>query len=371
MSAPARPRVVYVLPEYDPETSGHFFYLYELLRETGQELDISVIIERAIARPDFARFRVLSSRRPTLRLIELLWALGRERFSGRRWFYVHYSFAGALAAIAIARFFGGTVCYWNCGMPWLYRRSRSEEAVFRFILRHATLVTGTAGLARAYARHYGLDLARIRVLPNWISTERFRTPEHGYDRRYIRERLGIPPSAKVVLFVHRLSRRKGAHLLADILAGVIAQRKDGMLLAVGDGPERKNLESRVQNLGLGAYARIVGAVAQRDIAPYFLAADVFLMPSEEEGFPHVLLEAMAAGLPYVASDVGGVAEITPPELQPFIVPSGDTRLMSKKISELLAASPIEIQHVAEIERRWVERYDISAVGEQFAALFDK
>ena len=83
-----------------------------------------------------------------------------------------------------------------------------------------------------------------------------------------------------------------------------------------------DLNSIIQR-NLGERIKLLGAVPNRDILKYFIAADVFLMPSREEGFPRVLIEAMAAGLPYVASDIGGVREISPPQAQEFIVKSGD------------------------------------------------
>lgn len=382
MAASVRPKIVYILPEYNPAAGSHFFHLYEMLGRVQQELDVFLVIEKAkrggattsydrsnlshgaggayCQRFSFAPFRFL----------ELLTVCARERLRGRRSFYTHYSFYGALASWLVTRLLGGTAYYWNCGMPWRYRRGRLEEAVFRFVLRHTILVTGTAGLAEEYARRYDLDPARIRILPNWVNVARFRNTEYKYDRNYVRQKFGVPRDAKVVLFVHRLSRRKGAHLLADILAGVIRQRQDVMLLVVGEGPERESLELKVKSLKLEPYVRIVGEVPNRDLPAYYRAANAFLMPSEEEGFPHVLLEAMASGLPYVASDVGGVREITPPELQPFILPSGNIADMTAALNKLFTEPFPGIQRLAEVEREWVSRYDVSAARRRFALLFD-
>lgn len=371
MSASHRPKIVYILPAYDPDTASHFFHLYELVRGAAGHLDIRVIIERARGDPAGLGVPVYVQRfsLPPLRFIELLAVLLRERIRGRRFFYAHYSFYGALASWMITRLFGGTVYYWNAGMPWLYRRSRLEEAVFRFILRHTVLVTGTAGLAAEYARRYRLRRDRIGAMPNWVSTDRFQTSERNHDRTYIREKLRIPMEAKVALFVHRLSRRKGAHLLPEIISGVTKRTRDVIFVVVGDGPERRNLERGVGAQGMGDRVRIVGEVAQRDIAPYFRTADAFLMPSEEEGFPHVLLEAMAAGLPYVASDVGGVAEVTPLALRPYLVPSGDTARFIGRILDVLALPPSERTAIAAEERAWAEQYDIRRALLRFKALF--
>lgn len=359
-----RPKIVYVLPEFDPNTDSHFFHIYELL-ENPSGLDVFTIILRANdSSPIPFPHRVLGLPR-AFRMFELLLLLGRARAAGRRQFYVHYSFSGALAAWIVARFFGGVVYYWNAGMPWLYRRSRLEETIFRFILRRTILVTGTAALKEEYRRRYRLDASRIRIMPNWVAVERFR----GRDRAAARAHLGIPPDVPVMLFVHRLSRRKGADRISQIAAGVTKSARNAMFLIVGDGPERERLESEIRNAGLQERVRLIGEVPHRGVPEYFAAADIFFMPSEEEGFPHVLLEAMAAGLPYVASDVGGVREITPPVLASYIIPPRDISKFSERVLDLLSLTPNERTVIQEAERIWVERYDIAGARARFGALF--
>lgn len=93
------------------------------------------------------------------------------------------------------------------------------------------------------------------------------------------------------------------------------------------------------------------------------------MPSEEEGFPHVLLEAMAAGLPYVASDVGAVREITPPSLQEYIVAHGDTAMFAKKIVESLEKPEAEKAKVRDEQLERVKKYDIQKALSEFLELF--
>lgn len=362
-----RPTVCYVLPHYDPATGSHFAYLYELLRIARADLDVFLIAERASVVPAglVAEFHRMRFTWLPLRFLELLIMLGWQRLQGRRDFYTHYSFVGALAAWFVTALAGNRAYYWNCGLPWLYRRPRYAEAAFRFILRHSILVTGTEGLARAYARQYGLHSERIRVVPNWITVSRFAH----VNRDDARHRLGISPDAKVALFVHRLSRRKGADRIPAIVAGVTKRVPHAMFLIVGDGPERKNVELKIQNSELAKVVRFVGEIPNRDVPAYLGAADIFFMPSEEEGFPHVLLEAMAAGLPYVASDVGGVREITPPALQPFLVSSGDDVRFTERISALLALTPEERTRISVEERAWVERYDLLQALPKFRALF--
>ncbi len=363
-----KPRICYILPRFDPATSSHFFHLYEMINLASRSLDIRLILERSSR--STLTLSVSGYRQrfafPPLRFLELLFVLIGERLSGRRFFYTHYSFYGAFVSWLVTRLLGGTAYYWNCGMPWLYRRSFFEEAVFRFILRHTILVTGTAGLAEEYARRYTLDSSHIRVMSNWIDLSRF---EDGRDRKHFRERLGVPVDAEMVLFVHRLSRRKGVHLLPEIMAEVTKRNRNVIFVIVGSGPEEESLRFKVKSLKLEPYVRLVGEVPHRGIPVYFHAADIFLMPSEEEGFPHVLLEAQASGVPYVASDVGGVREITPPELEPSVVAGGDVGGLTAKLSELLFLSERERARISAVGQEWVKQYDIKAVLPKFLELF--
>lgn len=363
----AKPRIVCVLPNYDPDTGSHFFHLYELLEKAGESLDILVIAERAKTLPTGAKLRFRRQRFSfaPLRFTELFFMLLRERAHGCRFFYIHYSFFGATASAIVATLFGARSYYWNCGMPWLYRRSLAEEMVFRFVLRHNVLVTGTLALAEDYVRHYRLMRGNIRILPNWINLERFA----GNVSRSGKDRFSFPLTAKIILFVHHLSRRKGADLLPEIIAEVVKSEKNAIFVVVGSGPERAKLESRIEKMGLERFVRLEGEIPHRAVASYFSAADVFLMPSEEEGFPHVLLEAQAFGVPYVASDVGAVREITPEILQAFVVPSKNIKSFAANISELLAKNALDRMRIVEAMREWVKQYDLDKVLPKFIALF--
>ncbi|MFY9462375.1 MAG: glycosyltransferase family 4 protein [Candidatus Sungiibacteriota bacterium] len=357
----------YILPSYDTAAGSHFFHLYELLERAARDLDILLIIEKAQVPPSGLPLRVYCQKFSflPLRLAELIFIAGLSRLSGTRFFYTHYSFFGALASWLVVRIFGGTAYYWNCGMPWLYQRGFFEETVFRFILRHLILVTGTAGLAAEYLKHYALRADRMRIMPNWITTERF---ENMAERKIMRQTLGIADS-RMVLFVHRLSRRKGAHYIPPVARAVTEKLRNVIFLIVGIGPESENLKSEIRNGGLEGSVRFAGEIPHRDIPAYFAAADVLFMPSEEEGFPHVLLEAMASGVPYTAGDVGGVRDITPPELQEYIVPSGDVEAYTKNIINLLTMSDDARRRLFEAERIWVKQYDVSAAEPKFIALF--
>ena len=141
-----------------------------------------------------------------------------------------------------------------------------------------------------------------------------------------------------------------------------------VLLIVGDGPEKQNLEFRIQDLGLSDKVKFLGWIPNEEIYQYYAIADVFIMPSEEEGFPRVLLETMAMGVPFVSSDAGGVKEIVPPEFLNYVVKIGDTKTFSLKIKELLNLPQEKLKELKTIEKNWVQKYDLSQVIEIFKGI---
>jgi len=337
-------KVIYILPEIAEHTATHFAHKRDLMQEFQNDIEFFVYAPTLIG---IAKIKIAYF------------------FRSARIFYVHYSFKGALLALLLTKLFGGRVFYWNCGMPWVYRRGWLEERIFRFILKRTVFVTGTNGLAELYAEQYSLDRAHIRVVSNYIRVSRMREIRRDEGRK----KLGITPEKKVVLFLHRLSRRKGAHLLPGIIKEFTDQ-DDVLFLVVGDGPEREKIESRIMNYELWGNVRMEGSVSNSKTPVYFAVADVFLMPSEEEGMPNVLLEAMAVGIPFAVSDVGGVKEMTPPDLHEYVLPYGDVAMFVEKIKKLLESKELR-ERISKEEQEWVTQYDVATVAPKFLELLEK
>ena len=130
-----------------------------------------------------------------------------------------------------------------------------------------------------------------------------------------------------------------------------------VFVIIGDGPERGNLELRINpstSLGAGNYelwnkVRMLGWIPNKELPMYYAIADVFIMPSDEEGFPRVLLEAMAMKVPFVASDAGGVKEIIPEVFREYLCPAGEIDCFSANIKKLLLKNKGEIEELKRME----------------------
>jgi len=364
----SRPQFAYILPEYDPGTATHFAHLYDLLQAVCRDVDVHLVIERGSA-PEgpFASTTVLRHS-GFARLIEEYSVFKKLRIGGCARFYTHYSFTGAIAAGLVCRSSNATSFYWNCGMPWLFTPRFGQARLLDWIKNRLPLllamrlctyvVTGTAGLARMYSREYGVASSKFKVLPNWISLERFFAVPSD-----VRATHGIATDAPLITFVHRLSPRKGADLLVPIMAAL--KDRAAVLLVVGGGPYQRLLKQQITAAGLDSRIKILGSVPNTDVPGILAASDVLLMPSREEGFPRVLLEAMALGVPFVAADVGGVSEIVPSGT--MLVAPEDVNSFATELDALLADSALRRSR-ADAGREHVRQYDLPEMARKFIEL---
>jgi glycosyltransferase involved in cell wall biosynthesis len=169
----------------------------------------------------------------------------RARKWGARDYYVHYSYLSAFIASIIVKVFGGRVFYWNCGETWKYQRPFFREKFERLTYRMVTfLVTGTEHLADEYARFYEIPRKKVKVMPNWVDTKRFKRV---LDKPDLRKELEILQDRKVVFFVHHLSFRKGSRMILPVVRDLLKVRKDFFFVIAGSGPDEESLRSRVEN----------------------------------------------------------------------------------------------------------------------------
>lgn len=170
-------------------------------------------------------------------------------------------------------------------------------------------------LSERFASACQLPDSKVVTVRNGVDLERFAPG----DAIAARRALGLPESGRIVVGVGRLVSAKGF----DVAVRAVRELQDTLLILVGDGPER----SRLAALG-GDHIRLLGALPPDEVAMAYQAADAFVLPSHREGWPNVVTEALASGLPIVATPVGGIPQILggehPDPVLGTLVPVGDT-----------------------------------------------
>ncbi|HVW84184.1 MAG TPA: glycosyltransferase [Bryobacteraceae bacterium] len=212
----------------------------------------------------------------------------------------------------------------------------------------------------------GVQEKRIRV--QHMPIREWTAPAEG-DLAEARSRLTWSAETRWILSVGRLSREK-AH--ADLLRA-FAQMDGALntptrLVLVGDGPERSALEELARTLGVAGSVQFAGH--QTNVAPYYALADIFALPSHSEGSPNVLLEAMAAGVPVVATAVGGIPELATNNRDAVLVSKGNIAEMSSGLTALLTDEGLRVR-LAGSARRTIASYTPEAYLRSIVSVFEE
>jgi glycosyltransferase involved in cell wall biosynthesis len=178
---------------------------------------------------------------------------------------------------------------------------------------------------------HGVSPSKVEVVLNGIDPSRFRRESQRVGR--CRAELGVSPSNIVVAAVGRLAPQKRFDLLIDAVARLRGQWPQLKLFIAGDGGERIALEQKAASAGLGQAVRFLGHLD--DVTPLHHAADVFVQSAEYEGTPNAVLEAMALGVPIVATDAGGTSELVRDGLEALVVPPRDVEALSRAVCDVL------------------------------------
>jgi glycosyltransferase involved in cell wall biosynthesis len=289
--------------------------------------------------------RALRPARDLLGLVELARLIRRERPDI---VHVNSSKAGILGRMA-AVLAGAPITVFTVH-GWAFKAysglaSALYRSADRLMARATTMticVTETERAAGLAARTCRAD--RTIVISNAVDVE--SAPRSRHD--------GDPPA---IVTVGRLAWPKDPVTLVRALARVRGHPFSALI--VGDGPEQPGVEAEIRELGLESTVQLRGP--RRDVPDLLAGADVFVLASRSEGGPISVLEAMAAGLPVVASDVGGVRELVADGTTGLLVPAGDPDALAAALKRLLADPELRRRLGAAGRERAAERFDLGAL----------
>lgn len=240
------------------------------------------------------------------------------------------------------------------------RRNRVRRLLSRFVDKYIVV---SDDLRRWLIERVGVPAHKVTKIINGVDVDKF----NDRDRPAVRRRLGYDGGAKIIGTVGRLDPVKGQRYLIAAFAELGRRHPDARLLIVGDGPGRQELEALAR--ALGVRDKTIFAGERRDIPDLLKAMDLFVLPSLAEGISNTILEAMATGLPVVATRVGGNPELVAEGLTGLLVPSADSGALAAAIDWYLLSPKAMESHGAAARERAVSRFALSGMVEAYRELY--
>lgn len=234
-----------------------------------------------------------------------------------------------------------------------------------FTSRLVAVSEATAGVMTG---QLGLPEKKTTEISNGVDNEVFKPADFG-EKIAARKKLRISDGSYVIGSIGRLAPEKGYDLLIEAFAGVVEAGAvpNPMLVIVGSGPEKRRIEDMIAGRKLGKSVRLVGV--QDDVRPWFQAMDLFCLPSKSEGMSVSLLEAGACGLPSVASDAGGNAEVVVDGVTGIVVQPLSVEGLKAALLKVMTGGELGRQMGAKARQRVVSRFSIDSTLKEYTKVY--
>lgn len=272
----------------------------------------------------------------------------------------------------------GRLAAWREGIPVIAsvhntysRRKWHRHLINRLLARISFRITaGSADVERDILAHDRVAPEKLVRLPNCIDLDRVAT---SLSPAAAKQQLGFGAADLVIGTVGRMEEQKGHAVLLDAFARLLRHVPDVpgaslRLLVVGDGRLKSATEGQAARLGIADACRFPGSI--KDLADTYRAIDIFVMPSLWEGLSLAMLEAMAAGLPMIATDVGGARDVLGDGLRGLLVPARDAEALAMAMRELLVDAARRIAMADSGCRHVRENYSVAALSRQLTELYE-
>ena len=245
-------------------------------------------------------------------------------------------------------------------LPRLFRWSRRGAVrVIAVSQQNAALLTG----------YYGLHPGQIIVVHNGIDLPCFDESQIARARTALRTELGIPDQATLILTLARLAPNKGHRYLVEAMPDVLRMHPNVHFVFAGQPDQAEPIIARIEALGLQPHVHLLGF--RSDTHHLLAASDFFVLPSLAEGFSLALVEALAAGLPTVATDVGGASEVIQPGQGGILVPPANSAALAAALNHLLSLDEAEVQRQRQAARRAAQPFSTQAMAEKTLRVYSE
>jgi glycosyltransferase involved in cell wall biosynthesis len=300
-------------------------------------------------------------------LLSLAWQLllRRREYDIVQLFQLHLE---ALVAVAVAKLLRKRVivrvsCAGQYGEIAFWRSFPGGRWLLSAIRRNVDAVVAVSTDIQAELQQQGFTNEKVFYIPNGV----FPAGEPRPDKSGARARLGFSQDKFIAVFVGRLTPQKAPGLLLEAWEKIMHLHEDAMLVFVGAGEQRDLLARKLAGSPLQAAVKLVGYV--ENVPDYLAAADLFVLPSHTEGFSNALLEAMAAGLPIVASRVSGTADAIQHGEDGLLFAAGDVGELTHSLAAMIASQDLRDRLGTNARQTVQQRFTLDAVAQKYLHLY--
>jgi glycosyltransferase involved in cell wall biosynthesis len=254
-------------------------------------------------------------------------------------------------------------CHNWIGRGW---KIRVYNRIDKMILRWLSKVVAVSDQVERQVLQAGVPRGRLERIDNGVQLARFEVAPETADE--VRREWGIPSGHGVIGTIARLSREKNIELVLEACKRVRAERPAATLVIVGDGEHRGSLERQAERLGIEEHVRFLGV--RRDIPRILSGFDLFVLTSEKEGMPMVILEAMAARRPVLSTPVGAIPQVVSDGQTGFLVRPGDAAQLAGRML-LLLGDPARARTMGERAHQAIRhRHSTEKMGADYVRLYE-
>ncbi|UFT98849.1 glycosyltransferase [Radiobacillus kanasensis] len=264
--------------------------------------------------------------------------------------HIHYAFPTGLLVFPIKWFTRKKVVITVHGSDAHIKSSVGHWILKRIFNNTDRIVTVSYYLKDSIVSDYEVNVKKVNTVNCGVNRELF----YPRDNKELRQKYDIQMNKKVILFVGNLLVKKGIYTFVELMK-IFPDKHDTMFIIVGNGPEREKIHKLTE--GLASRVRIIGSVPKRDVSDWFNIADVFVLPSYNEGFGLVALESISCETPVIATRVGGIPEIIQDGVNGYLVNVNNANAISEKIDYLFTNNDI-LQRMIKASHKTVEENSI-------------
>ncbi|WP_226675670.1 glycosyltransferase family 4 protein [Rossellomorea aquimaris] len=373
-------KLIYVLNHYSSKSVQHFYHILNLLIAMADKgVKITLIIEKCDDIPSInhKNIEVICQKQENnlKRGLELFNILKRLIKRGYSRIFIRITINSTIISIVAAKLFGAKTYYWQSGTTFLVDSDKSffyklkwlmfSYSKFWFVKKLVDFfVTGPESMIDYYINVVKVNSKKMMLLYNDIDINRFTIPS-AKEKGRIRKELGFIDTEKIILMVHRLSPvRKTDMYVPDILENDSLKKYNAQLVIIGDGPELPILKRKIEGSSARDRIHLLGSKPNSEITKYYDAADLFINPSFTEGFPRVVIEAMACGLPIIATDAGGTSDLFGKLQKNYVVDRDNIVEFRKKLSTIFENASL-LEKLSSENLNVVKKYSTDSVSDMY------